>query len=46
MAKLLADGEIGEVMLWERVQHLEADTAQKAQCAMTRRPGAKRVISR
>jgi len=30
LAKLLADGEIGDLMLWERVQHLEADTAQGA----------------
>lgn len=30
LAELLASGEIGELILWERVQHLEADTAQGA----------------
>ncbi|MCB0063268.1 MAG: Gfo/Idh/MocA family oxidoreductase [Caldilineaceae bacterium] len=28
VAALLAEGAIGEVILWERVQHLEADTGQ------------------
>lgn len=30
LTELLTGGEIGEVLLWERVQHLEADTAQGA----------------
>jgi predicted dehydrogenase len=30
LAGILASGEIGELVLWERVQHLEADTAQGA----------------
>jgi predicted dehydrogenase len=28
LAELIAAGEIGELVMWERVQHLEADTAQ------------------
>ncbi len=28
VAQLLAEGAIGDVILWERVQHLEADTGQ------------------
>jgi predicted dehydrogenase len=28
LAELLAAGEIGDLVLWERVQHLEADTAK------------------
>ncbi|MEZ4707326.1 MAG: Gfo/Idh/MocA family oxidoreductase [Caldilineaceae bacterium] len=30
LLEALAAGEIGELLLWERVQHLEADTAQGA----------------
>ncbi|MEZ4861532.1 MAG: Gfo/Idh/MocA family oxidoreductase [Caldilineaceae bacterium] len=30
LAELLAGGAIGDLILWERVQHLEADTAQGA----------------
>lgn len=30
LAALLSSGEIGDLILWERVQHLEADTAQGA----------------
>ena len=30
LAEIIAAGEIGDLVLWDRVQHLEADTAQDA----------------